>query len=95
MSDAAAAPSADSKTVAAEPPADPAAQLQALKAKTAKWKTVVKAQLEEAAQKNERLREELATANKRADAAGAQVRLQLTAEFKERTSGKEDEIKRL
>jgi chromosome segregation ATPase len=71
------------------------ADLEALKAKTAKWKSVVKAQLEEAAAKNERLRADLLAATKRADAAAAEVRLQLTAEFKERTSGKDHEIQSL
>jgi hypothetical protein len=60
-----------------------------LKAKTAQWKKLVKVQLADAEQKNEQLRRELKDAKDSATEASVAVRLELSAEFKDRLAMKD------
>ena len=77
------------------PESDAIKALAAYKTKTAQWKQVVKRQLDSAAEKNEALRKELSAVKAEAVNAAKNVRLELTAEFKERSEMKDDDISRL
>ncbi|KPI83455.1 hypothetical protein ABL78_7511 [Leptomonas seymouri] len=78
---------------AASPPVlTPEERLQALESKTAKWKAAVAAQLNDAAHKNKKLREELRTVREQTESALSALRLQLTEEFNERTALQREEL---
>lgn len=83
---------------AAVPPSStqtPEERLQALELKTAKWKEAVATQLNDAAHKNKKLREELRVVRDEKEAALHALRVQLTEEFQERTSMQREELAEL
>ncbi|EPY28493.1 hypothetical protein STCU_05087 [Strigomonas culicis] len=70
-------------------------KLRKLEEQTKQWKEIVVAQLNEAANKNKLLREELRVLRAEKDAAVTEVRLQLSQEFKERTGMLREEVAQL
>ncbi|KAK7200683.1 hypothetical protein NESM_000125400 [Novymonas esmeraldas] len=68
------------------------AQLHAMEAKMVKWKEVVTTQLNDAARKNKKLREELRLLREEKEAALSELRVQLSVEHQERTAMQSDEV---
>ncbi|KAG5484727.1 hypothetical protein LSCM1_06548 [Leishmania martiniquensis] len=81
-----------SATAVAAAAPTPAEQLQALEAKMAKWKEAVATQLNDAARKNKKLREELRLLREEKEGALSDLRVQLAEEFQERTAMQRDEL---
>jgi hypothetical protein len=73
----------------------PEERLHALEHKMAAWKEAVAAQLNDAARKNKKLREELRVLREEKEIALSALRVQLTEEFHERTSMQREELAEL